>query len=111
MDSKIYSLAITGASATFTVTNLTMNGNNYVSEKEIDTSEWPPIFELTVKDGEGNITEKYPHAKLLQQEQYDWDGGKWYLAFAPVNEQEIVNAEQRANLEYLAMMAGVDLDD
>lgn len=87
-----------------------MNGSNYVSAKEVDTANWPAVFKLTAKDGDGNITEEMQHAKLLQQEQYDWDGGKFYLAFAPVSEQEIKNAEFRANLDFLAMMADIDID-
>ena len=111
MDSKIYTLTIEGQNKTFTVNNLTMNGTNYVSATKVDTANWPPIFKLTAKDSEGNVTEEYANAKLLQQEQYDWDGGKFYLAFAPVSEQEIKNAEFQANLEYLAMMTGTDIDE
>ena len=110
MDNKTYTLTIEGQSKTFTVENLTMNGTNYVSETKVDTANWPEVFKLTAKDEEGKVTEEYTHAKLLQQEQYDWDGGKFYLAFAPVSEQEITNREQKANLEYLAMMTDVDID-
>ena len=110
MDNKTYTLTIDGQTKTFTVNNLTMNGTNYVSEAKVDTANWPEIFKLTAKDGEGNITEEHAHAKLLQQEQYDWDGGKFYLAFAPVSEQEIKNAEFQAQLEYMAMMTDVDID-
>lgn len=111
MDNKKYTLEIEGQNSTFTVSDLTMNGTNYVSEAKVDTTAWPPMFKLTAKDSAGNTTEEHAHAKLLQQVQYDWDGGKWYLSFAPVSEQEITNAEQRANIEYIAMMAGIDLDD
>lgn len=90
--------------------NLTMNGNNYVSMEEVDVSELPLSFKFTAKDNDGNVTEEYEHAKLLQQVQYEWDGGKWYLAFAQISEQEIKNAEFQSNLEYLAMMVDVDID-
>ena len=109
-ESKTYTLAIEGQGGTFAVNNLTMNGTNYVSATKVDTSNWPEIFKLTARDEGGNVTEAHAHARLLQQEQYDWDGGKFYLAFAPVSEQEILFAEQQANLEYLAMMADIDLD-
>ena len=90
---------------------LTLNGSNYVSKNEVDVSNLPPVFKFTVKDGKGNITEEFEHAKLLQQVQYTWDDNKFYLAFAPVSEQEIMNAEFKANIEYLAMMADVDIDE
>ena len=109
-ENKTYTLTIEGGSKTFTAGNLTMNGTNYVSGSKVDTANWPAVFKLTAKDNEGNVTEEYPYAKLLQQEQYAWDGGKFYLAFAPVSEQEIKNAELQANLEYIAMMSDIDID-
>lgn len=111
MDNKIYSLTVAGRNGTYQVKNLTRNGNNYVSETEVNTSKWPAVFELTAKDEEGNVTEQMENAKLLQQVSYDWDGGKFYLAFAPVSEQEIKNAEFQAQLEYIAMMTDVDIDN
>ena len=106
----MYTLTIEGKNKSFTVPNLDMNGNNYVSETKVDTTAWPQTFKFTATDEEGNITESYDHAKLIQQVQYDWDGGKWYLAFAPVSQQEIENAELRSQVEYLAMMTDVDLE-
>lgn len=88
---------------------LTINGTNYVSKTEVDVSGLPKVFKLTVKDSEGNTTEEFEHAKLLQQVQYAWDDNKYYLAFAPVSEQEVMNDEFRSNLDYLAMCADVSL--
>ncbi len=89
---------------------LTLNGTNYVSKTEVDVSDLPKVFKLTVKDSKGNITEEIEHARLLQQVQYTWDDDKWYLAFAQVSAQEILNDKMQSNLEYLAMMADVDID-
>jgi len=90
---------------------LTLNGTNYVSKTEVDVSGLPKVFKLTAKDSDGNTTEEFEHAKLLQQVQYAWDDNKFYLAFAPVSEQEIMNAEFKANIDYLAMVADVDIDE
>ena len=106
-----YTIEIVGGNASFTVNDLTMNGTNYVSETEVDTTGWPTVFKFIAKDSEGNVTETYDHAKLIQQESYAWDGGKFYLAFAPVSAQEIKNAEFQANLEYLAMMSDIELEE
>ena len=89
---------------------LTINGTNYVSKTEVDVSGLPKVFKLTVKDSDGNTTEEIEHARLLQQVQYAWDDNKFYLAFAPVSEQEIMNAEFQSNLEYMAMMMDLDID-
>lgn len=89
---------------------LTLNGTNYVSRDEVDVSGLPKVFKLTAKDSDGNTAEEIEHARLLQQAQYAWDGNKFYLAFAPVSEQEIKNAEFQSNLEYMAMMMDLDID-
>ena len=90
--------------------NLTKNGTNYVSVDKVNVNELPPVFKLTVKDSDGNITEEFEHAKLLQQEQYEWDDNKYYLAFAPVSQQEVDFDNFRSNLQYLAMMSDIDID-
>ena len=105
-----YTLIIRSKTKEFTVSNLTLNGTNYVSKRKVDTSEWPPVFSLEATDADGNVTESYDDAKLLQQVQYDWDEGKWYLAFAPVNMQEIENAELSSQIAYIAMMADIDME-
>ena len=107
----IYTLKIEGANDEFVIENLGMNGTNYVADNYVDTSEWPPIFALTAKDEDGNVTEQIAHAKLIQQETYTWDEGKYYLAFAPVSQQEIANAELQSQIEYMAMMLDVDLEE
>lgn len=107
---KVYTLTIEGVGESFTVANLSLNGTNYVSETKVDTTAWPPVFALTATDNDGNVAEHIDHAKLIQQEQYAWDGGKWYLAFAPVSPQEIENARLQSQLDYLALMADIDLD-
>lgn len=110
METKTYTLKIEGSHDDFELTGLAMNGTNYVSEEHVDTSAWPPTFKLTATDEDGNVTEQYEHAKLLQQETYAWDRGKYYLAFAGVSAQEIANAQLQSKIEYLAMMADIDLD-
>lgn len=110
MDNERYTLKIESQHGIITIPDLTMNGTNYVSEANVDTSAWPDTFKLTATDKKGNVTEQYDHARLIQQEQYAWDNNRWYLAFAPVSAQEIKNAELQSQLEYLAMMADVDLD-
>ena len=107
----IYTLKIEGANDEFVLENLGMNGTNYVADSYVDTSDWPPIFALIATDEDGNVTEQIAHAKLIQQETYTWDEGKYYLAFAPVSQQEIANAELQSQIEYMAMMLDVDLEE
>lgn len=106
MDTKTYTLY---ADSVKLAENLTKNGTNYVSIDKVDVSSLPPVFKFKAVDNEGNVAEEYLYTKLLQQEQYAWDDNKFYLAFAPVSEQEIKNNEFQSNLQYLAMMADLEL--
>ncbi len=110
MDTKKYTLLIEGVNDSFEIPNLTMNGTNYVSESEVDTSKWPETFAMTATDEDGNVTEQHDHARLVQQVPYDWDEGKYYLAFAIIPAEEIIQAKMQSQLEYLAMMTDVDID-
>lgn len=98
-EKKTYTLEIIGQNGSFKVEGLSMNGTNYVSETEVDTKDWPATFKFTAKDEEGNITESHDHAKLLQQVSYEWDSGKWYLAFGEVSEQELLKEQLAAMKE------------
>lgn len=110
MDNEKYTLKLEWDDEAVTVGNLTMNGNNYVSASKVNVSGWPASFKLTATNSKGEVTETIEHAKLLQQVKYSWDGGKYYLAFGIVPELELEQKAQNANIQYVAMMAGVDID-
>lgn len=85
---------------------LSKNGDNFVSSTKIDES----IFEgnlatMTVSDGESEVT--YENVELIQQVQYA-DG--WYLAFRELSAQELRDMEVDAKIDYIAMMADVDME-
>lgn len=103
---KTYSLFADGVKF---AEKLTVNGNNYVSSSKVDTESLPDVFKLEVKDNEGKVTEVIDSARLLQQVQYT-EGGDYYLAFSKVSKQELLNDKLQSNIEYLAMMANVDID-
>lgn len=103
---KTYSLFADGVKF---AEKLTVNGNNYVSNSKVDTESLPDVFKLEVKDSKDKITEVIDNARLLQQVQYT-EGGEYYLAFSKVSKQEFLNDKLQSNIEYLAMMADVDID-
>lgn len=103
---KTYSLFADGVKF---AEKLTVNGNNYVSNSKVDTESLPDVFKLEVKDSKDKITEVIYNARLLQQVQYT-EGGEYYLAFSKVSKQEFLNDKLQSNIEYLAMMADVDID-
>lgn len=88
------------------LTGFTQNGNNYVSKTKVDES----VFEgnlstLTLTDGETEIV--MHNAVLIQQVKYT-DG--WYLCFRELTPQEIQYAALNGKIDYLAMMADIDLE-
>lgn len=103
---KTYSLFADGVKF---AEKLTVNGNNYVSNSKVGTESLPDVFKLEVKDSKDKITEVIDNARLLQQVQYT-EGGEYYLAFSKVSKQELLNDKLQSNIEYLAMMADVDID-
>ena len=109
MDKKFYTVHLVSNNKELTIENLTLNGNNYVSETEIDFSNFPKIFSLTAIDEDANVIERMPHAKLLQQVKYDWDEG-YYLAFTEISQYELDQSIQNAKIEYIAMMSDIDME-
>ena len=104
-----YKLTIKTTNGEFVVEDLSKNGTNYVSKIEVDTSQWPDIFSLTVEASDGSV-EHYEYAKLIQQVKYEWDSNNYYLAFSAVSPQTIENMKLKSDVEYIAMMTDVDIE-
>ncbi len=87
------------------ITGLTKNGDNFVSESKVDeTLLVDNLSVMTVSDGE--VERVYHNVELVQQVQYS-DG--WYLAFRELTAQELKEIELNAKIEYIAMMANVEM--
>lgn len=89
-----------------TISNLTLNGTNFVSKTQIDES----IFEgnlstITISDGEEEEVMK--NVELIHQIELN---DEWYLAFRELSAQEIRDMEIDAKIDYIAMMADVDME-
>ena len=89
------------------IENLTLNGNTYVSPVKINES----LFEgnmstVTFSDGE-KIIEMH-NVRLLQQVEYQ---GEFYLTFRELTQSELKASEINGKLEYIAMMADIDLEE
>ena len=85
--------------------DVTLNATTYVLQEEIENI--PSIFHLKVMDGE-EIVEERERAYVTAH--YKSDEG-WYLCFGQVNEQEYQIAKQQSQIDYLAMMADIDLEE
>ena len=60
---------------------------------------------MTVSDGETETV--YHNVELIQQVQY---GKDWYLAFRERTAAELKSIELDSKIEYIAMMANVDME-
>lgn len=88
--------------------NLTLSGNNFISDEKIDESVFEDnLSTLTISDGE---TETVMHnVELVQQVTYPWDS-RWYLVFRELSPEELYRTELNSKIEYLAMMSNIDLE-
>lgn len=89
------------------LTGFRQNGNNYVSQERVDEAVFEDnLSTLTLTDGETEITMN--NAVLIQQVKYT-DG--WYLCFRELTPQELQNITILSKIDYLAMMANIDLEE
>lgn len=102
MDEKIYTITLDDGTQ---IENLRLNGNNFISQEQID----PEIFEgnlstVTINDGETD--EVHENMGLVQVTQM---GDEYWFVLRDVPDNEIANAKLRSDLDYLAMMADVEI--
>lgn len=102
MDEKIYTITLEDGTQ---IENLRMNGNNFISQEQID----PEIFdgnlgEVTINDGEND--ELHENMGLVQVTQM---GDEYWFVLRDVPASEIANAKLRSDLDYLAMMTDVEI--
>lgn len=103
METKNYRITLTDGTV---LSGLRMNGNTFVSNKPID----PSVFNgnctsVVISDGEMEETHEYmeyvPTAQPIS--------GEFWFSLRDVSEQELVMMQMQANIEYIGMMAGVEL--
>ncbi len=102
MDNKIY--AITLADGTV-IENLKLNGNNFISENPVSADIFDGNCSPVVISNE-DYDEKHEHMELVQVAEYD---GQYWFILRDLSYEELDKIKTRSDIEYLAMMAGVEL--
>lgn len=102
MDEKNYKITLADGTE---LSNLTMNGNNFISEATID----PGIFQsncspVVISDGEHDET--HENMELVQVTEVN--GQSWFV-LRDMTPKELEQAKIKSDIEYLAMMCEVDL--
>lgn len=88
--------------------DLKQNGNNFVSETEITADIFNGnLSKVVIEDEEGNVQE-YEHMELVQIVHYE-DG--YYFILRELSKEELERIKTQADIEYLAMMSDIDLEE
>lgn len=100
---KIYTITLDDGRK---ITDLTLNGNNFVSQTEITEDIFTGNLK-TVTFSSGEREETYHDMELIQIARYD-DG--WYFILREIPENEKKERQVRSDIDFIAMMTDVELD-
>lgn len=89
------------------LTNLYMDGNNYVSNQILDQSVFTNNLHRVHIEDAGHIAQ-YENMSLAY---FHVQNGKTYFVLNSVSPLEMQLAKMRSNIDYLAMMTGNDIMD
>ena len=89
--------------------NLKLNGNNYISKTKMTEDDFKGKLSKVIIENETEKTsEEFEHMELVQIVHYE-DG--YYFVLRELSEQELKDIKIQGNLDYLAMMVDVDLEE
>lgn len=94
-----------------TIENLGLNGNNFVSETEITADMFTDKLSKVTIEGKENgqdVKQEYEHMELVQIVKYD-DG--YYFVLRELSQDELSKIKIQADIEYIAMMADIDMEE
>lgn len=102
MENKIYSIMLSDGSM---IGNLKLNGNNFISEipvsAELFTDNCSPVV---ISDGE--IEDVHENMELVQVTKM---GDEYWFVLRDISASEMEKIKMQSDIEYIAMMAGVEL--
>lgn len=91
-----------------TLEDLDLNGNNFISSKKLTEDVFEDnLAHVVMTDSDGK-TEEHFNMALVQIQKV---GTKYWFVLRHLTEQEVKDARVQANIEYIAMMADIDLDE
>ena len=105
MEEKTFTIVLADGTS---LTNLGLNGNNYISSTKVTEDTFAGnLEEVTIECSDGT-TETKTNMDLVQISKV---GKEYWFILRELTAQEIKDAKVQANIEYIAMMADIDLDD
>lgn len=91
--------------------NLRLNGNNFISDTQITADIFNGNLSKVVIEGIENgkeVIQEYEHMELVQIVHYE-DG--YYFVLRELSQDELDKIKTQADIEYLAMMSDIDLEE
>lgn len=87
---------------------LRINGNNFISDVPVDSSVFdyncsPVVF------SDGNTENTHEHMELIHV--IEQPNGEYWIALRDISDKELMGIKMQSDIEYVALMAGVDLGD
>lgn len=102
MDDKLYSITLADGT---TFENLRLNGNNFISSVPVSAESFDNnCSPLTISDGD--TQEVHEYAELVQITIYN---GEYWFVIRVLSPDELRRIKMQSDIEYVAMMAGVEL--
>jgi hypothetical protein len=90
-----------------TLEGLGLNGNNYISSKKITEDVFTDnLNTVTISDGEHE--EVHENMELVRITKV---GANYWFILRDLTAQELAEMKTQANIEYIAMMADIDLEE
>lgn len=102
MDEKFYKITLADGTV---IDNLRLNGNNYISDKELTADVFlGKLNKVVINDGERDVV--YDNMTLVQIVKYDEE--YWFI-LRTMTKRELQDLKNRADIDYLAMMSDIEL--
>lgn len=102
MDEKIYKITLADGTV---IDNLTLNGNNYISAEPIDSTIFAGnCSPVIISNGSSNET--HDNMAFVQLTEVS---NKYWFVLRDVSSEELAKIKMQSDIEYVAMMAGVEL--
>lgn len=104
-EKEIFSISLSNGT---TISNLKLNGNNFISDTEIMAEMFAGGLSEVHISGDKGTSYIINHAKLIQIIELD---GKWWFILGEMSAEELLFEKISSDIDYIAMMTDVDLEE
>lgn len=105
MNEKIYSVTLADGTI---IKNLVKNGDNFISRSEIEEDLFEDnLSSVTINDGEREEV----HSNMALTQVTHPNQLEWWFVLRDLTPEEISMLKLKSTVEYIAMMADVELND